>query len=73
MKGRGDGVTAKGPDSRRVGSTTPKMQTPCAGFSKRETGIPGGTRCRVPGTWDPGPDQRRGPNAEYWAKEIELP
>jgi hypothetical protein len=41
MKGRGDGVTAKGPDSRRVGSTTPKMQD---AYSV----------CAFSGTWSPG-------------------
>jgi hypothetical protein len=47
------------------------MHTPCAGFSKHETGIPPGTRYRVsgvgyraPGTRDRIDAEGRGPNTE---------
>jgi len=50
------------------------VHTPCAGFSKHETGIPPGARYQVsgtgylaPGTWYPAPEpvRRRGPNTEH--------
>jgi len=54
------------------------MQTPWAGFLEYESGTPPvfrpslpvsvfgtGARSQVPGAWDPGPDQRRGPNTEH--------
>jgi len=36
---------------------------PVWGFFEDRCLVPG-SRSRVPGTWDPGPDQRRGPNTE---------
>jgi hypothetical protein len=50
------------------------MHTPCAGFSKHETGIPPGARYQVSGTGylapgtrypAPKPVRRRGPNTEH--------
>jgi len=37
---------------------------PVCGFFEDKYPVPG-SRSRVPGTWDPGPDRRRGPNTEH--------
>ena len=37
---------------------------PVCGFFEDKRLVPG-SRSRVPGTWDPVPDQRRGPDTEH--------